>query len=193
MSKNEATASVFDLLKADHRKVEKLFAALEHAEGEEKVSLARAICIELSVHAEAEERAFYPAAREALDEEGDDLVKEAIVEHRTLKQLIADIDGSSPKQDLFEANLKVLEEYVKHHVKEEEDELFPKFEATDFDEIAIGEKLAGVKARLMKKVEDQPMRKGAQTVNVPALAGPAATKTKTKAAAKKKSGARRAA
>lgn len=182
MSKNEATPSVLDLLKADHRKVEKLFAALERADKDQKVELAREICIELSVHAEAEERAFYPAARDALDEEGDDLVREAIVEHRTLKQLIADIDGSSPKQDLFDANLKVLKEYVEHHVKEEEKELFPKLEKADFDQEAVGQKLLATKARLMKKVEEQPSRGRGQIVHVPSLTG-----------GKKKSTARRAA
>lgn len=166
---NTVTPSVFDLLEADHRKVEKLFKQLERAEGDEKVGLAREICLELSVHAEAEERAFYPAAREALDEEGDDLVREAIVEHRTLKQLIAEIDGSSPKQDLFEANLKVLQEYVEHHVKEEEKELFPKLQKTDFDQESVGAKVESAKARLMKKVEEQPTAGRGQVVRVPSL------------------------
>lgn len=182
MPKNESAPSVIELLKADHRKVEKLFAALSDAEGDEKVALAREICIELSVHAEAEEKAFYPPAREALDEEGDDLVREAIVEHRSLKQLIAEIDGSSPKQDLFDANLKVLKEYVEHHVKEEEKELFPKLEKKkDFDQVAVGEKVAAAKARLMKKVEDQPSPGRGQVVHVPSLTGASVAKAKSPA------------
>jgi hemerythrin superfamily protein len=181
MPNQEATPSVFDLLKADHRKVEKLFAAFEDAEDEQKVELAREICTELSVHAEAEEKAFYPAAREALGDEGDDLVREAIVEHRSLKELIAAIDGSSPKQDLFEANVKVLKEYVEHHVKEEEKELFPMLEKADFDAQVAGAKVAATKTRLMKKVTEQPSRGRGNVVHVPSLTASAGTKSKSPA------------
>lgn len=192
MSEEATTESVFDLLKKDHRLVEDLFAQLEEAEdAEKKVELARTICLELSIHAEAEERAFYPAAREALGDEGDDLVREALVEHRSLKQLIAEIDGSSPKQDLFEANLKVLEEYVKHHVKEEEEELFPKLEGEDFDAEAVGAKVAATKARLQKRAEEATSRGRGTIVHVPSLAAAKAAKATKAAKGSTKSGARK--
>src|SRR5690242_204873 len=121
---NTLRKDAIDLLKQDHREVETLFREFESTDDDaRKVELAETICAELAVHAEIEEKIFYPAAREALPDDKQDLVAEATVEHASLKKLIADIDGSSPRDELFEANVKVLSEYVKHHVREEETEL----------------------------------------------------------------------
>src|SRR5262245_43803210 len=115
--KRESSSDAIDLLKRDHRHVEALFAKFENAEGkEEKLATAQESCNELKVHTQIEEKLFYPAAREALEE--DDLVDEATVEHGSIKQLIADIESTSAKDDLFDAKLKVLKEYVAHHVRE---------------------------------------------------------------------------
>jgi len=68
---------------------------------------AHQICTALTVHAQIEEEIFYPAAREALGDEGEDLLNEAKVEHNSLKELIGHIEGSSPEDELFDAHVKV--------------------------------------------------------------------------------------
>lgn len=176
-------SNAIDMLKKDHRTVKTLFKKLEDTDDDnEKVALAEEICAELTLHAEVEERVFYPAVREALREKASDLVDEATVEHRSLKTLIAEIDGSSPDSALFDANLKVLREYVEHHVKEEEHEMFPKLEGKLFDSEAVGARMAEVKADLLAKMgELNPPRTGAKlTVQVPALAGARAAASRAK-------------
>jgi iron-sulfur cluster repair protein YtfE (RIC family) len=117
------------------------------------MELARQICMELTVHAQIEEEIFYPAAREALGDEGEDLLNEAKVEHESLKELIAKIEGSGSDDELFDANVKVLGEYVKHHVKEEQNEIFPKCRKSDMDLKALGEELAERKKQLMNEMK----------------------------------------
>ena len=128
------------LLKQDHREVSALFKKFESAKSG-KGAIAAEVCKLLTVHAQVEEELFYPAAREALDdnEEGEDLLDEAEVEHASAKELIAQIQASEEDEDLFEAKVKVLGEYIEHHVKEEENELFPKVSKTDLDLEALGE------------------------------------------------------
>jgi hemerythrin superfamily protein len=141
------------LLKADHREVEGLLEEYEGAEDDdEKQALAQQICNALSVHAQVEEELFYPAAREVLDEEDLELVNEADVEHESIKQLIAEVEGSTPDDDHFDARVKVIGEYVKHHVKEEENELFPKLKETDLDRRALGAQMAQRKSELMAEL-----------------------------------------
>lgn len=140
------------LLKADHRKVEELFAEYESASRSEKKSrIATQICEELTVHAEIEEKGFYPPARAALGD-GADLVDEAAVEHASLKWLIAQIESEDPGNGLYDAKVKVLKEYVSHHVKEEETEMFPKLRKTDLDLVELGEELKMLKQQLLKKL-----------------------------------------
>jgi hemerythrin superfamily protein len=173
-----------DLLKQDHREVESLFREFESADDARKVELAETICAELTVHAQIEEKIFYPAAREALPEDKQDLVAEATVEHASLKKLIADIDGSSPRDELFEANVKVLSEYVKHHVREEETELMPAIRRTNIDLDALGERLTECKEAL-KASQQQPARRGSSNrVRVPMPAQKRASSSRKSAAAK---------
>jgi hypothetical protein len=154
MPLNESRNAI-ELLKHDHREVESLFAELKSETSDErKLELGRSICIELTVHAQIEEELFYPAAKEALPaQKSQDLVGEATVEHASLKQLIADIDGSAPGEELFDARFTVLEEYVKHHVKEEEEELMPAMERTQVDLDALGAALAERKEDLKAALE----------------------------------------
>ena len=140
----EATA----LLRADHKLVSGLFAEYEKARtSAKKRQLVAEICTELSVHAQVEEEIFYPAVKRALDDK--ELVPEATVEHATLKDLIAQVEGIAPDGEMFDAKIKVLSEYVKHHVKEEHDEMFPKAKATKLDMVALGAQLAARKAELL--------------------------------------------
>ncbi|QEY14036.1 hemerythrin domain-containing protein [Cellvibrio sp. KY-YJ-3] len=142
----EATA----LLKADHKAVDLLFQQYEAARSStKKKALVSQICTELTVHAQIEEEIFYPPVQAELKDK--ELIPEAIVEHATLKDLIAQIEDGNPEDALYDAKVKVLSEYVKHHVKEEQNELFPKVKASKLDLYALGEQLAQRKEELMAK------------------------------------------
>lgn len=139
----EATA----LLRADHKLVGELFSEYEKTTATtKKKQLVAKICSELSVHAQVEEEIFYPAVKQALKDK--ELVPEATVEHATLRALIAQVEGIEPNGEMFDAKIKVLSEYVKHHVKEEQEEMFPKARATDLDMSELGAQLAERKAEL---------------------------------------------
>jgi hemerythrin-like domain-containing protein len=148
------------LLKQDHRTVSALFEEFEKADEEEQSSIAQRVCQLLTVHATIEEELLYPAAKEAFeDEEDDDLVNEAEVEHGSAKELIAKIEGMSSDDEHFKATVKVLGEYIKHHVKEEETELFPQLKKTDLDLKELGGQLSERKYALMEQMgiqEDEP-------------------------------------
>ena len=136
------------LLKADHREVKTMFEQYDKSEEDvQKAELARKICAALTVHAQIEEEIFYPAAYEAIED--DDLLDEAEVEHASAKDLIAQIEAGSPGDPLFDAKVKVLGEYIDHHVKEEEGELFPECRSSGMDLKALGEQM---KARKMELV-----------------------------------------
>ncbi len=145
------------LLKADHREVEKLFAQFEKAKvADRKSSIVGKICDALSVHAKIEEEIFYPQAREALSRKGDDLLDEAEVEHDGIKRLVAELKNANPNEDLYDARVTVLSEYVKHHVKEEERDLFPKVKNSGLDTEKVGAELAARKEALSGKPVEPP-------------------------------------
>jgi hemerythrin superfamily protein len=136
------------LLEADHREVDDLFERYEGAESDvDKGELAAAICLALKVHARIEEELFYPPAREKTGDA--DLVDEAVVEHMGAKTLIAQIEAMKPGQPLYDAKVKVLSEQVRHHVEEEETELFPEVRETRLNLETLGAKLAARKAELL--------------------------------------------
>ena len=136
------------LLRADHKVVSTLFAEYEQARSPaKKKELVAQICTELTVHARVEEEIFYPAVKRALRDT--ELVPEATVEHATLKELIAQVEGVEPDGEMFDAKIKVLSEYVKHHVKEEQNEMFPKANSTTLDMMQLGAALSERKAELI--------------------------------------------
>ena len=138
-----------NLLKMDHRAVDALLKQYAGAHDKEKQQIAQQICAALTVHAQIEEEILYPAAREALDPDDMDLVNEADVEHDSIKKLIAKVQGSSPADEHYDATVKVIGEYVKHHVKEEESQLFPKLKESELDLKALGAQLAERKEELI--------------------------------------------
>lgn len=140
------------LLKADHKEVSEMFDKFENGRltGAKKQALAKQICAALTVHAQIEEEIFYPAAREAAKKADQPMLDEAEVEHGSIKDLIAAIE-QDPGSDLFDANVHVLGEYVKHHVKEEEGELFPALKKTGMDMDEIGAQLAARKEELTRE------------------------------------------
>jgi len=145
-------ADAIALLKADHRQVEEWFEEFEKTQAaNRKKELAKQICEALQVHTTIEEEIFYPAFYEATEEE--ELHNEAQVEHDGAKYLIKKIEASGPDDDLFDAQVKVLSEMIKHHVNEEEkrDGMFAKARRSEMDLEALGEQLASRKAELQGK------------------------------------------
>jgi hemerythrin superfamily protein len=113
-----AQLDAISLLKADHRKVEELFAKFEAARGaDKKRRLTQQICTELTVHCIIEEEIFYPACQGEID---DSVVSEAYVEHDGAKVLIAELEAGGPDDKFYDAKVTVLSEQIKHHVREEE-------------------------------------------------------------------------
>ncbi len=142
------------MLKADHRKVEELFASFEKARGaERKQAIAKQICTELIVHTIIEEEIFYPACKGAVEE---DLIDEAYVEHDGAKVLIAEILGSEPNEEFYDAKVKVLSEQIEHHVEEEEkrvEGMFSQARKAGLDMDALGEQMAMRKQQALAEYE----------------------------------------
>lgn len=153
-----ATAvNAIKLLTDDHKEVHALFLKYKklldnHAAADDRQPLAEQICLLLTVHATIEEEIFYPAARAAGVES--DLLDEAEVEHASVKDLIAQIRDMGPADDLYDAKVTVLGEYVDHHVKEEQDEMFPKCRDASMDLKAVGTQMAQRKAELMAEMTE---------------------------------------
>ncbi|HJQ57826.1 MAG TPA: hemerythrin domain-containing protein [Vineibacter sp.] len=137
-----ARLDALKLLRTDHEEVAALFKQAKTARGR-KQAIVDQICQALIVHATIEEEIFYPACQaQVVDVE--DVLAEAKVEHQTLKELIAKIGLSEPGEQ-YDAQVTVLEEYVKHHVKEEHTALFPKVRKSSLDLAELGQQLASRK------------------------------------------------
>ncbi len=149
------TLTAIDLLKEDHDKVKKAFKEfekLDRSDTETCRQLVRSVCDDLRVHTTLEEEIFYPAVREAIEDE--DIMNEASVEHETAKTLIEQLDNMEPDDPNYSATFTVLGEYVLHHVKEEEGEMFPQAKkAKELDLQALGEQMRARKEELMADVE----------------------------------------
>ncbi|HET9108679.1 MAG TPA: hemerythrin domain-containing protein [Steroidobacteraceae bacterium] len=137
------------LLRQDHRAVAEAIEEFASAERDEKQAIARHICKMLIVHSQIEEELLYPAARDVLDADDAHLIAEAHVEHASVKDLIRQIEDREQLDEQYEAKVQVLGEYVKHHVAEEETELFPRLERTPLDLQSLGERLEERKRELM--------------------------------------------
>jgi len=147
---NDATA----LLAKDHKDVKALFKRYEklakaEADAGEREELAAQICEMLEAHTTVEEEIFYPAVREAQVDA--DLLDEAEVEHASAKDLISQIRSMSPDDDLYDAKVSVLGEYVNHHVEEEEGQMFPKARRAKVDLEGLGEQIKSRKEALQSE------------------------------------------
>lgn len=151
-AKAPATAKdAIALLKADHEAVSQLFAEYEKTRSaSNKKALVAEICMALSVHAQIEEEVFYPAVKAALKDKV--MVPEAKVEHAGMKDLIAQLEGAEPDGEAYDAKVKVLSEYVKHHVKEEQNEMFPPAKASSLSMVELGDQMAKRKAQLLAQM-----------------------------------------
>jgi hemerythrin superfamily protein len=144
------------LLMKDHKDVQKLFKRYEklmkaEADGAERQELADQICQMLTVHAQIEEEIFYPAVREADVDE--DMMDEAQVEHASAKDLIAQIQSMGADDDLYDAKVTVLGEYINHHVEEEEGQMFPKARRAKVDMEGLMNQLQERKTALMGEMQ----------------------------------------
>ena len=148
-----------DLLDADHKAVKAMFKEYESLTESrsrsttKKQQLANQICKELTVHTTIEEEIFYPAVRKAIKDS--DLMNEAMVEHASAKDLIAQIKGMRPDDEMFDAKVTVLGEYINHHVKEERNEMFTKARASKLDLVGLAEQLKQRKQELMAQEEQK--------------------------------------
>jgi hemerythrin-like domain-containing protein len=137
------------LLHEDHEYVKKAFRAFEKMDHQDHAALkglVSQVCSALKVHTQVEEDLFYPAARKAIQDE--DLMNEAEVEHDSAKALIRQLERMKPDDPKYVATFTVLGEYVKHHVKEEESEIFPKARRRRLNLKRLGERLMARKIRL---------------------------------------------
>ncbi|HEY6661019.1 MAG TPA: hemerythrin domain-containing protein [Pyrinomonadaceae bacterium] len=179
--------TAFELLKADHRKVEELFTQLESASGARKLSVFNQIKTELELHTQLEEKIFYPALEEP--EETHDLTLEAYEEHAMVKKLLGELSRARTANDEWEAKAKVLQENVEHHVEEEENELFPKADQALSDEELdeLGRRMEAEKGR--KQGGKKSSKKSAGKSK---SASKAAKKSGSKKGGSKKSGSKKA-
>ena len=160
--------NAIDLLEQQHREVEELFEEFEEA-GEGAVKTKERLCREISdalaVHAEIEEKLFYPESRQENTEE---ILRESVEEHLAMKRIVADLVETGPEDEQFEAKMKVLQEQVEHHVEEEEGELFPKVKKM------LGEEELEDLGVVMEDMAEDLKSAGAPRESVPAETGSAA-------------------
>lgn len=153
-TKSETGTEAISLLLDDHRKVQKMFKDFgklaKSGSIKEKAQLAQQICLELKIHSTIEEEIFYPAVREAVD--ASDMMDEADVEHNCAKSLISQIESCEPSDDHYNAMVRVLGEYVNHHIQEEEKEMFPKVKKSKLDTAALGKEMSERKQEMMSQL-----------------------------------------
>jgi molecular chaperone DnaK (HSP70) len=154
-SKAKATGAV-EILKEQHDKVKKAFKEFEKMDrddNEAQQQLVQTVCEDLKLHTTLEEELFYPAAREAIDDE--DLLNEAQVEHETAKMLIEQLENMGPDDPNYHATFTVLGEYIMHHVKEEEGEMFPQVKKSDLDLEELGSRMRQRMQELMGEMQEE--------------------------------------
>jgi len=145
MAKTPSERDAIDVLMEDHKRVQRLFKDFDRVERDDAEAvrdLVKTACVELQIHSMLEEELFYPAVRAQVeddDERNQDLLNEAEVEHESVEELIAKLQDLQADDPMYYAYFSVLAEYVKHHIKEEEKELFPevkKMKALDLQQLA---------------------------------------------------------
>ena len=168
-ARSSARNEVLALLKEDHKRVKKAFRDFEkldlHKDRDKCLQLIERTCGELEAHTMLEEELFYPAVRDCMKEQ--DLIDEAEVEHASARTLIEQLRGMSPDDDKFCATFTVLGEYVKHHLKEEEGEMFPQLARARIDWETLSERMHERHDALM----EEHLPQGAQSTSQQAQTG----------------------
>ncbi len=148
-SKQTKSSNAIAMLKADHQKVKHLFDEFEKTdESEKQRQIAEEAIKELKIHTVLEEELFYPAVRNAIQDD-ENIMNEAQEEHHVAKMLIAELEKMSGGDDQYQAKFMVLAESVRHHIKEEEGDMLPEARKTDVDFKALGEQMKQRKEELM--------------------------------------------
>ena len=190
--KRPAEMNAIDLLKEDHARVRKLFKAFEKAkEGDHEAieDIITTACTELKVHSKIEEEIFYPAVRAKADHELEELLNEAKVEHGSVDALVQKLSSVKMDDEMYKANFTVVVEYVKHHVQEEEKEMFPKvrkLKGLDLNDLArqlrarqeklMGELIKDVEPSAREDIEDESLAIAVRSKKSKAPRGPRASR-----------------
>lgn len=145
-----------DLLDADHLAVHALFQAYRElvknrAPALKRRALAEEICLELTIHARLEEELFYPAVREALQD--DDVMDEAEEQHGSQREFVAQILATAAEDELYDARVAVLAEYVERHVRQEREQVFNRILASRLDLQSLARSLTVRKEELRAVAE----------------------------------------
>lgn len=149
-AKKSKAANAIAMLKSDHRKVKELFDNFEDSKNSaSQAKIVASALQELKIHATIEEELFYPSVRQEIEDE-DGMMPEADEEHHVAKVLIAELENMKGDEEHWEAKFKVLAESVRHHIKEEERQMFPKARKTDIDFVALGERMTELKEKLTR-------------------------------------------
>lgn len=149
-SQETSASSVTDMLREDHKKVKGLFEEFEQAEdATAKQRIVETVLKELEVHSKLEEELIYPAIRAEVDD--DDLMDEALEEHHVVHGLLGELKKMKPSDERYDAKFTVLAENVRHHIKEEESEMFPKAEDWEIDWKALCSQVVKRKEQLIAK------------------------------------------
>lgn len=159
-----ATTNAIELLRTEHRQVQDLFRRFESAEESEEESLCQEIVSALKEHTRIEEEVFYPYVRQST--ECEELMEEATIEHGTAKQLLAELEAGSQGVHRH-AVVQVLKEYVGHHIREEEDKIFPLVKKTGVDLDALGQELLDHKEAAGRPESATAGRKHAKSAKSP--------------------------
>lgn len=152
-NKTESETGAVSVLREDHEKVKELFDRFEEADDKRtKQHIVEETLNSLKIHTKIEEEIFYPAFREANsdDEEIDDTMDEALQEHHVAKILIAELEDMSPGDEFYDAKYTVLAENVKHHIEEEESDIFPKVDDDDPTWTDVGERMKARREKLQE-------------------------------------------
>ena len=156
-SKTASASSVTNMLREDHKKVKGLFEEFEHAEdAKAKQRIVETAVAELEVHSKLEEDLIYPEIRAEIED--DDLMDEALEEHHVVHGLIGELKKMKPSDERYDAKFTVLAENVRHHIKEEESEMFPKAEDCEIDWEELYAQVVNRKEQLMAKIDKPPRR-----------------------------------
>jgi len=153
ISTSKTEKDAIKLLMEDHARVKDIFRKFENSskrkDTEEKEEMVDEICRELALHMQLEEEIFYPAARESIKDGS--LMNEAMVERSSAKELILEIQSMNASDPLYEATVAMLNEYVRHHIEEEESKIFPEIKKSKIDLVEIGSDITVCKGLLAQE------------------------------------------
>ncbi|MEO9062058.1 MAG: hemerythrin domain-containing protein [Nitrosospira sp.] len=153
ISTSKIEKDAIELLMEDHARVKEIFRKFENSSkrkcAEEKEEMVDEICRELALHMQLEEEILYPAVRESIEDGG--LMNKAMVERSSVKELILEIQSMNASDPMYEATVAMLNEYVGHHMEEEESRIFPEIKKSKIDLVEMGSDITVCKELLAQE------------------------------------------